>query len=159
MPEKSESRISVQYAVPRRGLPSAVRLRRWAEAALGPAPGEVTLRIVDAVEGRALNRQYRGRDYATNVLSFPVPELPDGTRPIRGDLVLCAPVIGREAKEQGKAQDAHWAHMVIHGCLHLCGHDHEDKEEAERMETLERSLLAGLGYPDPYRETSGVEHA
>ncbi len=158
MPE-SEPPITIQYAMPRRGLPSAARLRRWASAALGSAPGEVTLRIVDAEEGLALNRQYRGRDYATNVLSFPVPELPDGTRPIRGDIVLCAPVISREAGEQGKAPDAHWAHMVVHGCLHLCGHDHEKREEAERMETLERRLLAGLGYPDPYQAANDVEHS
>lgn len=159
MPESDPPPVTIQYAVPRRGLPSATRLRQWAEAALGSAPGEVTLRIVGAEEGLALNRQYRGRDYATNVLSFPVPELPDGTRPILGDLVLCAPVITREATEQGKASEAHWAHMVMHGCLHLCGYDHEAKEEAERMETLERRLLAGLGYPDPYQETSGVEHS
>lgn len=151
--------ISVQYAVPRRGLPSAVAFHRWAAAGLGSESGEVTLRIVDAEEGRALNRRYRGKDYATNVLSFPVPELPDGTRPIRGDLVLCAPVIVREAVEQGKAMNAHWAHMVIHGCLHLCGHDHEDREEAEEMEALERRLLAGLGYPDPYLEASEVQHS
>ena len=159
MPESDSPAVSVQYAVPRRGLPSAARLRRWASAALASAPGEVTLRIVDAGEGLALNRQYRGRDYATNVLSFPVPELPDGTRPIRGDLVLCAPVIAREAKEQGKAPDAHWAHMVIHGCLHLRGYDHEEREEAEEMEALERRLLAGLGYPDPYLEANEVEHS
>ncbi len=158
MPE-SDLPVSVQYAMPRRGLPSAARLRQWASAALGSVPGEVTLRIVDAEEGLALNQQYRGRDYATNVLSFPVPELPDGTRPIRGDIVLCAPVIAREAREQGKASDAHWAHMVVHGCLHLCGHDHEEREEAEKMETLERRLLAGLGYPDPYQEANEVEHS
>jgi len=151
--------ISVQYAAPRRGLPSAAALRRWAATGLGSEPGEVTLRIVDAEEGRALNRQYRGKDYATNVLSFPVPELPDGTRPIRGDLVLCAPVIAREVEEQGKAPNAHWAHMVIHGCLHLCGHDHEDREEAQEMEALERRLLAGLGYPDPYLEANEVQHS
>ncbi len=151
--------VSVQYAGPRRGLPSAAALHRWAAAGLGAEPGEVTLRIVDAEEGRALNRRYRGKDYATNVLSFPVPELPDGTRPIRGDLVLCAPVIAREAEEQGKALNAHWAHMVIHGCLHLCGHDHEDREEAEEMEALERRLLAGLGYPDPYLEADEVQHS
>ena len=151
---KSNSLVSVQYAVPRRGLPSAASLRHWAATALGSSPGEVTLRIVDAEEGLVLNRQYRGRDYATNVLSFPVPELPDGTRPIRGDLVLCAPVIAREAEEQGKAPDAHWAHMVIHGCLHLCGHDHEERGEAEEMEALERRLLARLGYPDPYLEAN-----
>ena len=150
MPE-SESRIAVQYAMPRRGLPSAARIRRWAACALDGAPGEVTVRIVDTGEGLELNRHYRGRDYATNVLSFPVPELPDGSRPIRGDLVLCAPVIAREAREQGKAPDAHWAHMVIHGCLHLCGYDHETPEEAESMEALERRLLGEIGYPDPYR--------
>lgn len=150
MPE-SEPRIAVQYALPRRGLPSAARIRRWAADALDGALGEVTVRIVGSGEGLELNRHYRGRDYPTNVLSFPVPELPDGSRPIRGDLVLCAPVIAREAREQGKAPEAHWAHMVIHGCLHLCGYDHQNPEQAESMEALERRLLGEIGYPDPYR--------
>lgn len=155
----SDPLIAVQYAAPRRGVPAPASLRRWARAALADRTGDVTLRVVGAPESCDLNRTYRGRDYATNVLSFPVPELPDGTRPIRGDLVLCAPLIAREAREQGKAPDAHWAHMVVHGCLHLCGYDHEAKAEAERMENLERKLLAGLGYPDPYREEQEVvEH-
>lgn len=156
----AETTIAVQFAVSRAGIPAAASLRRWAAAALGTSAGDVTLRVVDAAESRTLNRTYRGRDRATNVLSFPVPELPDGSRPIRGDLVLCAPVIAREAREQHKASGAHWAHMVIHGCLHLCGHDHETAEEAGRMEALEREVLAGLGFPDPYEdELQALEHS
>lgn len=152
IPLVSEPRIAVQYATPRTGVPAASSLRRWAETALAEHPGEITLRVVGLDEGAALNKRYRGRDGATNVLSFPVAPLPDGTRQIRGDLVLCAPVIAREASEQGKPAPAHWAHMVVHGCLHLCGHDHEQHAEAAAMEDEERRILATLGYPDPYRE-------
>lgn len=156
---RPERRVSVQYAAPRRGVPSAGSLRRWADAALADRPGDVTLRVVGSGEGRALNKRYRSRDYATNVLSFPAAPLPDGSRPIRGDLVLCAPVIAREAQEQGKPPAAHWAHMVVHGCLHLGGHDHEHDAEAAAMEDEERRILATLGYPDPYRERYAVEHS
>ncbi len=132
-------------------------LRRWAQIALGTQPGEVTLRVVGCRESAALNMLYRGRDRATNVLSFPMSPLPDGSRPIRGDLVLCSPVIAREAHEQGKLASAHWAHMVVHGCLHLCGHDHDQAGQATVMETEERRILAKLGYPDPYREQPVME--
>jgi len=147
-----EQGIAVQYAAPRRGVPAAASLRRWADAALAGRPGDVTLRVVGRAEGRTLNKRYRGRDYATNVLSFPVEALPDGSRPVRGDLVLCAPVIAREAREQGKPAAAHWAHMVVHGCLHLGGYDHQQDAEASAMEGEERRILAKLGYPDPYQE-------
>jgi len=121
-------------------------LRRWARAAL-EGPGEITVRIVGAAEARALNRRYRGRDYAANVLAFPY----DSSRGmLRGDLVLCAPVIAREARAQGKAVDAHFAHLTVHGLLHLRGHGHARRREAARMEALETKLLAKLGYPDPY---------
>lgn len=110
-------------------------------------PAEVAVRFVDGDEGRELNRNYRGKDYATNVLSFPYES---GER-VQGDLVLCREVVEREAREQGKAPEAHYAHMVVHGMLHLQGHDHETgREDAERMEALERRILDALGYPDPY---------
>ncbi len=146
------SRIDISYGLPRAGLPAAATLRAYAEAALAGRreDGELSVRIVDADEGRALNRDYRDKDYATNVLSFPA-ELPPGVPlPILGDLVLCAPVIAREAEEQGKPLKHHYAHMLVHGVLHLLGHDHMDEAEAEAMEAIEREVLAGLGIPDPY---------
>jgi len=146
------SRIDVSYGLPRAGLPAAGTLRAYAEAALAGRreDGELSVRIVDTDEGRALNRDYRDKDYATNVLSFPA-ELPPGVPvPILGDLVLCAPVIAREAEEQGKPLKHHYAHMLVHGVLHLLGHDHMDEDEAEAMEAIEREVLAGLGIPDPY---------
>ncbi|HEX4853042.1 MULTISPECIES: rRNA maturation RNase YbeY [Arenimonas] len=144
--------VSVTYGLPRAGLPAATSFRRWAAAA---AQGRIkradlAIRLVDAKEGRALNRHYRGKDYATNVLSFPV-ELPEGvTLPLLGDLVICAPVVAKEALEQGKPLNAHYAHLTIHGVLHLLGLDHEDEREAEAMEQIERDILATLGLPDPY---------
>ncbi|HXS03605.1 MAG TPA: rRNA maturation RNase YbeY [Rhodanobacter sp.] len=146
--------LAVGYAVPRAGLPAATSFRRWAEAALRGAkrrkPAELAIRIVGADEGRALNRDYRGKDYATNVLSFPV-ELPPGIAlPLIGDLAICAPVVQREAAEQGKAAHDHWAHLTVHGVLHLLGHDHVDERDATAMEALETRVLAGLGIADPY---------
>lgn len=140
--------------------PDDAAFRRWCELALRLRSGdsELTIRLVDEPEGRDLNRTYRQRDYATNVLSFPadLPEGPDGQPlldiPLLGDLVICVPVVDREAAEQGKAPEAHWAHIVIHGCLHLLGYDHIDDDEAEEMEDLERRLLAELGHPDPYAD-------
>lgn len=148
--------IAVGYAAPRAGVPAATSFRRWAAAALAGRirEADLAIRIVDEKEGRALNHHYRGKDYATNVLSFPaeLPEgLPKGVKlPLLGDLVLCAPVVAREAREQGKPLNAHYAHLTVHGCLHLLGWDHEDAQEAEAMERLEREILAGLGLPDPY---------
>lgn len=134
-------------------VPAETDFRRWCELALRQrtADSELTVRLVDEPEGRELNRTYRHKDYATNVLSFPA-EIPDGLLdiPLLGDLVICVPVVEREAAEQGKALDAHWAHLVIHGCLHLLGYDHIEDAEAEEMEALERILLAELGYPAPY---------
>lgn len=140
------SSVHIQRAVPAVGIPSAASLRTWAQAARGRKQGEITLRIVDADEGRSLNRDWRGRDYATNVLSFPMQE-PD----YLGDIVICAAVVAREAAEQGKSPRAHWAHMVVHGVLHLLGHDHIADDEAEAMEAIERKLLARLGFSDPYQ--------
>ncbi|NKQ11141.1 rRNA maturation RNase YbeY [Pseudomonas sp. SST3] len=134
-------------------VPDETDLRCWCELALRQrtADSELTIRLVDEAEGRELNRTWRQKDYATNVLSFPA-DVPDGLLdiPLLGDLVICAPVVEREAVEQGKAPQAHWAHLVIHGCLHLLGYDHIDDDEAEEMESLERQLLAELGHADPY---------
>jgi probable rRNA maturation factor len=146
--------LTVGYAVPRAGLPSAASFRRWVEAALHGAkrrkPTELAIRIVDVDEGRALNHHYRGKDYATNVLSFPA-ELPPGIAlPLIGDLAICAPVVLREAAEQAKLPRDHWAHLTIHGVLHLLGYDHIDDAEANVMEALETRILAGLGIADPY---------
>lgn len=138
-------------------VPAEARLRAWAAAALAGRrdEAELSIRVVDMAEGRALNREYRGRDYATNVLSFPA-ELPAGVDlPVLGDLAVCAPVVRREADEQGKALHAHWAHMTVHGILHLLAYDHQEDDEAQRMEGLERSILAGLGYADPYAADAG----
>ncbi|MCL7461183.1 rRNA maturation RNase YbeY [Pseudomonas sp. NW5] len=145
--------LDLQLASQHKDLPDHAQLLAWCTLALRQrsAPSELTIRIVDEDEGRELNRTWRGKDYATNVLSFPA-DIPEGLLdiPLLGDLVICAPVVQREAAEQGKALTAHWAHLVIHGCLHLLGYDHLDDDEAEEMEGLERQLLAELGYPDPY---------
>jgi len=141
MPTTKRSRknkVAVQYAVPRRGIPRAAALRAWAKGASG-----VTLRIVGASEGRRLNLIYRKKNKATNVLSFPYGK---GS----GDVVLCHPVIAREARAQGKSIAAHYAHLVVHGILHLRGYDHEKKQDAKRMEAREVRLLRRLGFPDPY---------
>lgn len=143
--------------------PDDALFRRWCELALRQrsADSEMTIRLVDEAEGRELNHTYRHKDYATNVLSFPA-DVPDDLLdiPLLGDLVICVAVVEREAQEQGKSLEAHWAHLVIHGCLHLLGYDHIDDDEAEEMEALERELLAELGHPDPYAddETDPITH-
>jgi probable rRNA maturation factor len=137
--------LSVQYGIAKDSLPSRQRLRSWAKAAL-LTDAQVTLRLVGAREGRALNRDFRGRDYATNVLTFSYPD----TRSLSGDIVLCAPVIAKEAREQRKPIDAHFAHLVVHGMLHLQGYDHENNNDARIMETLEAEIVVKLGYADPY---------
>jgi len=129
-----KNKVSIQYAVPRRGVPGAAFLRRWARV-----PFPVTLRIVGAREARLLNRAFRNKDYATNVLTFHT-----------GDIVLCHPVIRREARAQGKSLAAHYAHLVVHGCLHLRGYDHEKKRDAARMEAREIRILRRGGIGDPY---------
>jgi len=150
--------VAVGYATPRAGIPAAVSFRKWVAAALAGRirEADLAIRIVGSKEGRSLNHHYRGKDYATNVLSFPaeLPEgLPKGVKlPLLGDLVLCAPVIAKEAAAQGKPVTAHYAHLTVHGVLHLLGWNHEDAREAECMEQLEREILAGLGLPDPYIE-------
>ena len=139
--------LSVQYACNREGLPLRADFVRWARAALAGG-GEITIRLVDAEEGQALNKEYRGKDYATNVLSFPY-EIEPVTM---GDLVICPEVVAREAAEQNKPLDAHYAHLTVHGMLHLQGWDHEEEDEAQEMEDEERTILAAMGYPDPYAE-------
>ena len=152
-PAVPDLQVEVVVADRRPWAPSAKRMALWAAAAAG-AKGrhaELAIRIVGKRESRRLNAHWRGKDYATNVLSFPVEGLPPIIRPRPlGDLVICAPVVAAEACEQGKTQSAHWAHMVVHGVLHLLGHDHEQDAEAVRMERLERRILAALGFPDPY---------
>ncbi|MEB1359984.1 rRNA maturation RNase YbeY [Xanthomonas campestris] len=148
--------VGVSYALPRTGLPSSVSFRKWVAAALKGRIREADLavRVVDEKEGCSLNHHYRGKDHATNVLSFPaeMPQgLPKGVKmPLLGDLVICAPVVAREAAEQGKSLSAHYAHLTVHGTLHLLGWDHEDDKEADAMEQLEREILAELGIDDPY---------
>jgi probable rRNA maturation factor len=144
--------VSVSYGLARVGLPSAQSFKKWAAAAVKGRilRADLAIRVVDNKEARALNRHYRGKDYATNVLSFPA-DLPEGVNlPLLGDLVICAPVVAKEAKEQGKAVAAHYAHLTVHGVLHLLGLDHEDDREALLMEQIERDILADLGFPDPY---------
>ena len=146
--------VGVSYGLPRKGVPAPVSFKRWAEAACRGRikRADIAIRVVDEPEGRRLNHHYRGKDYATNVLSFPA-ELPEGvTLPLLGDLVICAPVVVREADEQGKPLNAHYAHLTVHGVLHLLGLDHEDEREAEAMEAIERAVLAELGHADPYSD-------
>jgi probable rRNA maturation factor len=147
--------LQIQRVETEAWAPDDARIGEWCRRALEERCGgkvEVTLRIVGEDEGADLNRRYRGKSGATNVLSFPY-ELPEAVGyGLVGDLVICAPVVAREASEQGKTLDAHWAHLVVHGLLHLLGYDHGEACDAERMEGLEREILAGLGYPDPYDE-------
>jgi len=141
--------LSVQYASAATGLPARPQFRRWVRAGL-QQDLQVTLRIVDEDEGRALNRDFRGKDYATNVLTF----VYDDSEFLSGDIVICAPVVAREAAEQGKTLLAHYAHMTLHAVLHLQGYDHENDVDAGRMEELETALMVKLGYPAPYVVTT-----
>ena len=159
--------VGVQFATQRRGVPQSSSFKRWANAAveaaaLRKAPSRhyaVSVRVVDSVESRKLNRLWRGKDKPTNVLSFPSEILTAGASLAidegqdawsLGDLAICAPVVAREAKEQGKLPQAHWAHMVVHGTLHLLGYDHENDRDAKRMESCEIAILAQFGFPNPY---------
>jgi probable rRNA maturation factor len=148
----SASSIGVQVAVELPGLPARELLRDWARAALDGADGAgaLAIRIVDESESAELNRRWRGKAGPTNVLSFPPAPMPGLAVAELGDVVICAPVVAREAAAQRKAADAHWAHMVVHGVLHLLGHDHGNERDALRMEALETAILARLGFPDPY---------
>ena len=131
-------------------VPDIALWQRWADAAGPDDESELSIRIVDETESTALNHTYRHKTGPTNVLSFPCEVLPGVPNSLLGDLALCAPVVEREAREQGKSPEAHWAHMVVHGILHLRGYDHRDDAEAERMEALEADILMRLGYPHPY---------
>jgi probable rRNA maturation factor len=139
--------FSLQLASQEEGLPTAADFRRWIRAALR-VDTSVTIRIVDAEEGRLLNATYRGKDYATNVLTFPLTEQPH----LMGDIVICAPVVAKEAGEQGKPLLAHYAHMTVHGILHLHGYDHEVDAQAELMESMETAAMQKLGFSNPYAE-------
>jgi probable rRNA maturation factor len=154
--------VELQSGVRGSWTPSARELSRWASAALGPAGRgrEISVRIVGPQEIKALNARFRGRNKATNVLSFPAAGGPAGAAALAqgelaplGDLVFCAAVVQNEAREQGKPLRAHWAHLAVHGALHLVGHDHEQPRDAARMERLEIRVLRGLGFPDPYRSS------
>jgi probable rRNA maturation factor len=140
--------VVLRYRTRRPWVPGPASLRRWARLAAGGCRGELGIRVVGAGESRALSARWLGRDRPTNVLSFPAS--PDLAGRQVGDIVVCAPVVAREAREQGKALAAHWAHMVVHGTLHLLGFDHERARDARRMESRERALLARIGVPDPY---------
>jgi len=136
------------------GLPAPAQLQYWLDTCILPfqPEAELTVRIVDEEESQTLNRTYRAKDKPTNVLSFPF-ECPPGIElPLLGDLVICRQVVEREAAEQGKPLEAHWAHMVVHGSLHLLGYDHIDDEEAVEMESLEQEFMQALGFPDPYQD-------
>ncbi len=144
--------LLIQRVVRSKAIPSDALLRRYARAALLPLEGKValTLRIVSEAESQQLNHDYRKKNKPTNVLSFPFEAAPDFSTPYLGDVVICAKVVQKEAQEQGKKLNHHWAHMVVHGCLHLLGYDHIKSRDAEEMETLEREVLAALNIPDPY---------
>jgi probable rRNA maturation factor len=154
MSEKNKLTLSVQYPDPR--LQDSITrpmVRKWIKAALF-APAELTIRFVDAEEGRALNRDYRAKDYATNVLTFAYNEGEEVAEdePTRADIILCTDVLEKEAAEQSKTVDEHTAHLIVHGVLHAQGYDHIDDDDATEMESLETEILTGLGYPDPYAQ-------
>ena len=144
--------VDLQLACDHKTVPEAADFQRWAEAALTPyqKPFELTIRLVNRDESRQLNLQYRGQDKATNVLSFPF-EVPEGIElDLLGDLIICVDIVEQEAAEQHKNLNAHWAHMTVHGCLHLLGFDHIDDDEAEEMEALESDIIIALGFAAPY---------
>jgi probable rRNA maturation factor len=146
--------LDLQIAVDSNQLPSQADFETWVKTALGNTldTAELTIRLVEITESQSLNLSYRGKDKPTNVLSFPF-EAPAGMElPLLGDLVICVAVVEQEALEQNKPLQAHWAHMVIHGCLHLLGYDHIIDHEAEEMESLETQLIEGLGFSNPYKE-------
>jgi len=154
MSAKNKLSLTVQYPDARlETVATRARVRRWVQAALlGPA--EINVRFVDAAEGQVLNRDYRAKDYATNVLTFAYNEGEElaADEPVQADIILCTDVLQREADEQKKTVEEHTAHLVVHGVLHAQGYDHEHEEEAGEMEALERDILEALGYPNPYDE-------
>ena len=157
MSGKNKLSLSVQYPDPRlQASLTRPKIRRWGKAALF-APAELTIRFVDAAEGRSLNRDYRDKDYATNVLTFAYNEgeTPADDAPTQADIVLCSDVLEAEAAQQNKSVEAHAAHLIVHGVLHAQGYDHDDELEAAEMEGLETTILARLGLADPYRAEAG----
>jgi probable rRNA maturation factor len=148
------STIDLQLATTASSVPAQPELLRWVHAALAAegTEGEVSIRVVDAAESRELNRTYRDKDAPTNVLSFPCELAVEVEPRLLGDVVICAPLVATEAAAQGKSVRAHWAHLIVHGTLHLLGYDHERAAEAKRMEMRERSILGDLGFPDPYTD-------
>ena len=150
MPTATKSKISIQRASRLANIPNDRTLRKWISAATNTLtkPAELTVRIVNASEARNLNSAFRGKDYATNVLTFVYSE--PKTNMLQGDIVLCAQVLAREAREQGKPINAHYAHLVTHGVLHLAGFDHEIEKDAKKMEALEAKIVMGLGFLHPY---------
>ena len=150
--------VEVQVACDGDRLPTVQHLTEWAQAAWqDPArDAEVVIRLTDELESRRLNREYRGKDRPTNVLSFPYDPLPGVVLDHIGDLVVCAPVVEGEARAQGKRAEAHWAHMVVHGMLHLQGYDHATDRQALQMERLETDILTGLGFPAPYADDETI---
>jgi probable rRNA maturation factor len=147
--------IDLQIAVSNEQIPDKKEFQLWADAAgeaCGVDDSELTIRVTDEIESAELNERYRNKMGSTNVLSFPFEDPPGVDTRILGDLVICAPVVQREAGEQGKTTEAHWAHMLVHGVLHLCGFDHLHESEADEMEMLETGILTGLGYPPPYND-------
>jgi len=146
--------LDLQIAVDANNLPTKAQFESWVREAVGQTMPEVelTIRLVESSESQQLNHTYRGKDKPTNVLSFPFEAPAEIDLPLLGDLIICVDVVEKEAQEQNKSLEAHWAHMVIHGCLHLLGYDHIIDEEAEEMESLETQLLEHLGFSDPYKE-------
>lgn len=146
--------LEIQNATQLQAIPSEDSFMQWSKAALGQerAQVEMVIRLVDEAESQQLNREYRGKDRPTNVLSFPAATPAVVQSKLLGDLVICAPVVLREAQEQGKASEAHWAHMVVHGVLHLLGYDHQENGAADVMERMEREIMATIGFSNPYEE-------
>ncbi len=144
--------VEVQRETSISSLPSDQQFEQWATAVLrGHGEAELVIRLVDEEESRRLNEQFANRNKATNVLSFPAGLPPSIGLPLLGDIVICAPLVEREAEDQNKTILAHWAHLTIHGILHLLGHDHQSDQEAANMEALETSLVQSFGFPDPYQ--------
>ena len=153
-PKSPAIALDLQIAIDSNALPTRDQFETWVRLALGNtmAEAELTIRLVNKHESQSLNHTYRGKDKPTNVLSFPFESPPEVELPLLGDLVICVPVVEAEASEQNKTLEAHWAHMVVHGCLHLLGYDHIVDSEAEEMESLETQLIESLGFPNPYKE-------
>ncbi len=151
--------LEIQHCSEAPDIPSEAHFRHWAKVLLEGRRerAELVLRLVDEEESRQLNLRYRGKDAPTNVLSFPFEAPPQVSTDLLGDLVICAPVVAREAQQQKKVLEHHWAHMLVHGGLHLLGHDHQNDREAEQMEALEVQILARLGLPDPYQTDGNDE--